>query len=99
MNTIKQFLPYGKTLTATVEKRDDGEYQLVAKSEIFDDAEWSSLDNVKLFRQESKTNSSSFVDEYAGMPPDGYEIMVGRINFQSSGIENTFFSEVKNQQI
>jgi hypothetical protein len=87
--------PYGKMLTATVEKQDDGEYQLVAESEIFDDAEWSSLDNVKLFRQESKTNSSSFVDEYAGILPDGYEVMVGRINFQSSDIENTFFSEAK----
>ena len=60
--------PYGKTINACVEPRDDGEFQLVVEHEIFDKISWTELsDGSKLFKQESDTDQYPFTDRYAAL--------------------------------
>jgi hypothetical protein len=88
--------PHGKMLCARVEKRDDGEYQLVSEEEIFEETEWLLFnDGTRLFREESKSNRTPFVDRYEGFQSDCYEVSVDAINFDSFESQDAFFSEVK----
>lgn len=88
--------PHGKMLFAGIEKRDDGEYQLVSEEEIFEEAEWFLFeDGTRLFREESKNDWTPFVDRYESLISDGYEISLDVVNFDSFAAAKTFIEEVK----
>ena len=89
--------PFGKMLTATVEPRDDGEYQLVIEGEIFDEAVWTNVQGVKLFKQESDTDASPFVDGYKETSSDRYEIAVDGMNFESYDAVSSFMQQLKEE--
>lgn len=89
--------PFGKTLRVWVEPREDGEYQLVAEREIFDDVLWAELDNgVRLFKQESQTDRYPFVDRYSRMTDDIF-LAYDWVNFDSKQDIKLFIEDIKSQ--
>jgi hypothetical protein len=89
--------PMGKILEAKVEKRDDGEYQLVAIREIFERTFWAEFqDGTRLFKQESETDRRPFMDKYAGLSGD-YGITYDFVNFDSREAIELFLEEVRSQ--
>ncbi|MGB8509564.1 MAG: TIR domain-containing protein [Pyrinomonadaceae bacterium] len=89
--------PFGKTLKAWVEPREDGEHQLIVEREIFDDLLWAELDDgVKLFKQESKTDKYPFVDRYSEMTEDVF-LAYDWVNFDSKEDIKSFINDVKDQ--
>lgn len=88
--------PHGKMLSARVEKREDGEYQLVSEEEIFEKEVWLTLDDgTKLFREESESNNAAFTDRYDGFRSEGYEVSVDSANFDTYESKDAFFDEVR----
>jgi hypothetical protein len=89
--------PFGKTLKAWVEPRDDGEYQLVVEREIFEDILWTELeDRTRLFKQESETDRLPFVDRYADITDDVF-LSYDWMNFESKVDIKAFIEEIKSQ--
>ena len=92
--------PHGKMLSARVEQREDGEYQLISEEEIFEEAEWFLLsDGTRLYREESKCNLAPFVDRYASFESESYEVSVDTINFESLEAREAFFDEVRSTTV
>lgn len=89
--------PFGKTVKAWVQPRNDGEYELVVENEIFDQILWAELtDGTKLFKQESETDRHPFADRYEDQTADaflGYDWM----NFDSEENIKSFIEDIRNQ--
>lgn len=89
--------PYGKTIKAWVEPRDDGEFQLVVENEIFDTIYWVELSNgSKLFKQESDADNYPFADRYAGITDEVF-LSYDWVNFDSEEDMRSFIEDIKSQ--
>lgn len=88
--------PFGKTIKAWVEPRDDGEFQLVVEHEIFDGISWAELgDGSKLFKQESDTDRYPFADRYAEVKDEVF-LSYDWVNFDSKEDIQAFIEDVRN---
>jgi hypothetical protein len=89
--------PSGKVLSATVELRDDGEYQLVTESEIFDQIEELRFeDGTILYRQESILDKTPFSERYKGDDnTKGYEISIDPVNFENFDDTKRLITEIQ----
>lgn len=89
--------PFGKTLKAWVEPRDDGEFQLVVERETFEEILWTELgDGTKIFKQESATDRLPFVDRYADVAGDLF-LSYDWMNFDSKSDIKAFIEEIKSE--
>src|SRR5687768_8201053 len=87
--------PYGKGINAWVEPREDGEFQLIVESDVFEDEFWFELDDrTLLFRQESKIDNFPFLDRYAEMNEDLF-LSYDWVNFASKEDLKAFVEAVK----
>lgn len=87
--------PYGKTIKACVEARDDGEFQLVVEQEIFDSMSWAELsDGSKLFKQESDIDRYPFADRYAAVTDEVF-LSYDWVNFDSKEDIQAFIEDIK----
>jgi hypothetical protein len=88
--------PYGKTVKAWVQPRDDGEFELVVENEIFDQVLWAELtDGTRLFKQESETDRYPFADRYEDQTGDVF-LSYDRINFDSEENIKSFIEDIRN---
>lgn len=89
--------PYGKSLDARVELRDDGEYQLVVTQEVFEDILWASLqDGTPIFKQESESDRYPFADRYEDIPTTE-AVLYDYVNFASKEALGSFINDIKSQ--
>ena len=90
--------PSGKVLSASVELREDGEYQLVTESEIFDRIEELQFeDGTMLYRQESTFDNAPFSGRYTSEKTEEYEISIDPVNFENYDIAKQLITEIQSE--
>jgi len=89
--------PLGKMLSAVVERREDGEYQLVVESEIFEHITWTEINGTKLAKGESIANRKPFVDKYKETSSEQFTVAVDVMNFESYERLQSFMDELKEE--
>ncbi len=99
INTIEHdttIPPCGKVIKAEIQLRDDGEYQVVATNEYFEEIEWLELnDGTTIFKQGSKEDRRPFKNRYSELK-DEYSIGVDWNNFEPKSDYKNYLEEVKN---
>jgi hypothetical protein len=89
--------PAGKLLESRIELREDGEYQLVATQEYFEEIQWGILeDGTKVFKQESVTDRHPFSNKYEQIS-DEFAVSFDGINFESKEAMRSFIQEIEEQ--
>jgi hypothetical protein len=88
--------PFGKTIKAELELREDGEYQVVATNEFFEEIEWLELsDGTKVFKQGSKEDRRPFRNRYSELKDD-YSIGVDWNNFEPKSEYEKYLEDIRN---
>lgn len=98
LNTIEHDLtipPYGKITRAELELREDGEYQVVAINEYFENIEWLKLDDgTKIFKQGSAKDRRPFRNRYDEFD-ENYSIGVDWNNFEPKSEYEKYFEDIR----
>lgn len=87
--------PIGKVIEAGIEQLEDGEYQLVATNEVFENLKEIKMpDGVTLLEQESSTDHRPFIGSEM-QTTDEIEIHYDMVNFESKQKLNQFIQDLK----